>query len=213
MSKGTIDFENRIQLRGTIVNVRSTEKCLIYILATRTSSKNRESSNPQVFVRKDMGFPIFKKGDSINILAHLSTTRREEENGKKTYIKTIFADDISLCTRRLVREGVICENKFVGGLDDDVNKFLFAGRFVRTFEPHPGMKIYTLMIKRINEIGKEEVAYADISCFSQGIKALEGVKEGDFVAIAGYVYAKYRPDKKRILMSYIARDVELFVKD
>lgn len=213
MSKGTVDFENKIQFRGTIVNVRGTEKCIIYIMAAKTNSKLHPSSNPQVFVRKDAGFPIFKKGDSINVLAHLSTTRREDKDGKKTYIKTIFADDVSLCTRRLVREGVICENRFEGGLDDDVNKFLFAGQFVRSFEPHAGLKICTLMIKRTNEFGKEEIAYADINCFKNGIEALEGVKEGDFVAIAGYVLAKYRPEKKRILTSYIARDVELFANE
>lgn len=213
MTKKIVDFENRIQLRGTIVNVRNTDKCLIYILAARTDRKTGSSSNPQVFVRKDAGFPIYRKGDSINVLAHLATKRRQEPDGKKVYVKTIFADDISPCTRRLVREGVSCEDRFNGGLDDDINRFLFAGEFVRTYEPFPGMLIYTLMVKRVNELGREEVAYVDISCYRNGIMALDGVNPGDFIAAAGYVRAKYNPTKKHILTSYIARDVELFPKD
>lgn len=213
MTKKAVEFENRIQLRGTIVNVRNTDKCLIYILAARTDRKTGNSSNPQVFVRKDAGFPIYKKGDTINVLAHLATKRKQQPDGKKVYIKTIFADDISLCTRRLVREGVDCEDRFNGGLEDDINRFLFAGEFVRTYEPFPGMLVYTLMIKRINELGREEIAYADISCYRNGIMALNGAKPGDFIAAAGYVRAKYRPEKGRILTSYIARDVELFARE
>lgn len=204
-------YRNEIYLRGTIVHVAQSPKTHIYTLAVHMNGKSRGSSYPIVFVKKDVGFPEFQKGESVTVMGHLSSTKMDKGN-KKEYVKSIFVDDISRSERHLVQQGVACLDKFAGGLGDDINTYLFAGQISHIYDIDQDRRIYTLLIKN-NAGGRENFAYADVICYSKGIEALAGAKEGDWLIAAGYIYSKYYPKKQKTLASFIAKDVELILAD